>query len=607
MVNALHNTGQGVIVLNSGVPDSGFVLAEPGTISAVHQKNLLHLDRHGWREPLEATPDTLECAANDPLLSRTLNVVRGEVKRTLVFQKIMSEPMFLNPRDLPEVTDEDIDTFIANHIRSFSLLIHSVWLFAQGEIADAVDKHCSALEQAEQEWNAFVAFYEDRMTRTMAAIKALDDGKLKEMSEPAYQEFIDMSSARFADDPLKRASILGLLKTGSISDDLCSLAKHYMKVDKTGRRSRFLWELGLAFSEASPPLAHSADDFSHNLAYLDLRQRGARGMQLLRRLVGVPHVFFSRFAAEQAAQDTPFGEGLRTHFQNVKDATVSATKHVDQPGNAVVLGAGKLVITPTAEMLNEQVTDGVPKFPRIKLIELGDGLTEKAVGEMVGSDEIDSQQASRLDILRGDATLILTKLTSEIDRIMEEALRRGTGFPRNQIAEIYRDLSENPFGMGRFAPSASERTFADESISFAVLTVASQDFVSPIKDYIDVWARCFSLEDEDKKVLDQWDGLTKNIENRLDGLILADMWRSLSRGGVMFFTEPTGMRRKVCSDEGEQMQKADFFDEQGLISVVPTGLYDVAERRTWHRPINDPRVKEGEAYFIIESLALKKK
>ena len=87
--------------------------------------------------------------------------------------------------------------------------------------------------------------------------------------------------------------------------------------------------------------------------------------------------------------------------------------------------------------------------------------------------------------------------------IIPDRLKSRLWFPRGQIRELIKELEEWP-GILNYAIPNSERIIEDGLVSIAVMGTALQDFVSPIKTYLNLWSELFILEDEDRKVREEW-------------------------------------------------------------------------------------------------------
>lgn len=115
-----------------GHHQTGFEPVADDAREELRRVNETFLRESGYFDAVARNMDALGTLLDDPLLVRTLEVLRRQVHGQLHMQKLMSVPIIVHSKDLPEVTEEDVTRFLSIHLVSFALLLRSVCCFARG-------------------------------------------------------------------------------------------------------------------------------------------------------------------------------------------------------------------------------------------------------------------------------------------------------------------------------------------------------------------------------------------------------------------------------------------------------------------------------------------
>ena len=573
--------------------------------------NRKYLEAKGWLEAIEGFDYEPLYFLEDPDMPRYMDVIERQTKQSLAIIKNFLEPMIVSPRDTPEVTPEEVSEHVRARLRSFVHFYQSIYYLASNDAGRAAQAYQKALEESEKEYLVINQLEEKRTKDTITAIENVGHEEIKNLALPAYLDTIERLRRRKKEENIQRSGFVGTFIKGNFSDDLFQIAHEvFMRRREDIPKAEFLFAQGLSLYDPLKPNRHLAKDFAENLAFLRLvRDPHYRGIDLLRPIIEAKHSSFNAWSQAMILTDTLLSKGLRSHFERVKKETLEASSRVNENGVAVVLGAGAFVIFPLADLLKEKLPDGSLKYKKIILVEIAPDISKRALEELISSGQITKEEAARTEIFPIDATHLLRNLTSKIDGIFENAISQSNTaneplqFPRDEIADLLAEL-RNPEKIQNYESPVDERAIGSGSIKLVVLGVALQDFVSPIKDYIDIWAQLFRLEPEDSEVLELWDKSHDQIEQNVASVVIRDMSRILSAEGIAFIAEPIGIQ---LADKGETREVL-FQGKEGIRSLVPQSVpMQPVNSVRWFRPLNDQRSGEPEKNFIIEGLTLQNK
>ncbi|MGB2706181.1 MAG: HAD-IA family hydrolase [Candidatus Omnitrophota bacterium] len=584
---------------------TGFELRTEEERREIRAKNQVYLKEKGWWDEIKSIRYRPFYILEEPELPKIMDIIAEEVERFEMFRKHMVVPMIVHPDDIPKVTDDEVVQIIRDHIKSFAYFLQSVFYYAQGDRKKGALAYKKALRQAEIEHPKEIQRTEKALQKMLKSIQAIEDRELSQIAEEAFRD--SMSYIRgIVQAPNIRTSLLSLLVRGNISEDLYALANEIYIKSYDFEKTRFLFELGLYFYDDKIEHRYIPKDFALNLAFIELYTNPeARGVRLIQSILGIVHGMFTRWVQLRVSEEDQIAKGLQTHFKRMKDSTMEASSYVQESGTAVVLGAGSFVVLPLVEMLRETLPDGTLKYKKIILVELGVGLSEEALDDLIRKNTITQDEASRIEIVNTDASLILDRLTARIDKIMLNALRdKSRKFPRQEIEKLFKELAD-PAQVVRFALPADERPFSEKDvIFFGIFAMAIQDFVSSIKDYIGIWSKFFYKDMEDWEVLRQWDEeYSRKVQKNVAGLIIEDLSRMLRPQGMIFLADGVGLQY----EKDGKKEHTYFYGPEGLKALVSGNLpLQIINRDSWSRPLNVTGQEVDNKHFLIESLALRK-
>ena len=580
------------------------ILNEPERSETI-AANKKYLETKGWLGAVEGLDYAPLYFLEDPDMPRHMDLIERETERDLQIERILSEPIILGPEDTLEITKEEVSNHVKATLRSFVHFYQSVYYLASNDAEHAAQAYERALRESEKEYTSVVRLAEERMQK----IRAPNEQELKNLALSPYLNTIRQME-QMMKESVQRTGLVGTLSEGNFSDDLFRLA-HVAFIQQTQDlpKAELLLTLGLGLYDPLKPNEYLADDFAKSLAVIRLiRDPHYRGIDLLRPVIEAKHSSFNAWSQAQILTDTPLAQGLKSHFGRVKEETLKASLQVKEKGTAVVLGAGAFVIFPLVELLKEKLPNGTPKYEKIILVEIAPGISKRALDQLVSKGQITPEEAARTEILPVDATHLLKKVTSKIDGIFQKAVEtsRSTGqprqFPRAEIATLIGELADSK-QIVNYELSLDERDIKAGATKFVVLGVAIQDFVSPIKTYIDIWSRLFGLTKEDEEALEQWDRLTNRIRQNVGSVVVQDMARVLLPKGIAFIAEPIGIQVSHNAESQEIL----FSGEEGIKSMVPgSAPMQVVDSVRWFRPVNYQSPNEPERKFIVEGLTIRK-
>lgn len=586
---------------------TGFELGTEAERAEIRARNRKYLKAKGWWDEIESIRYRPRFIEEDPNLPRIMERIADEMKARRTLWNLFVTPAIVPSENVLRVTDDDINKAIEYYIKSFAYLLQSAFFYSQGEHRRAAEAYQRALRQAEKEFSTLLQETEGTLQEILASIRSMEDPELRQRAEKEMLETIARITTKMKQLPSKRVGLLQFFDTGVISDDLFTLANDIFMRTGDPVRARYLFRLGLDLYEEKS--YRTPEDFAINLAYLDmLTNPEAQGVNLLQSVLGIVHEKFTQWSQAQAALQTPLGKRLRAHYKKMRAKTMEASAYVKKRGTAVVLGAGSLVILPLAEMLKERLSDGTTlKYQKILLVELGEGITEQVLDDLIRKGEITAEEAERVQIVRSDATHILEGITTRIDEIISAAKQmEPRKFPREEIAEFFKEIAD-PNQLVRYALPVDERLLSNDSVNFAVFTSATQDFASPIKNYIDIWSKFFVLDSEDRKTLDQWNKeYDVQIRKNVACLVIEDLSRILTPQGIILFADLVGLQAEAYQDKQEERRC--LYGPAGIRELLPKNLpFQTVDWDTWLRPVNVEQGEEERKWNqIIESLILKK-
>lgn len=326
---------------------------------------------------------------------------------------------------------------------------------------------------------------------------------------------------------------------------------------------------------------------------LEIRN-GLRGMGVVSEVMYAKKGPFERYITRELESDSQAGLGIKRHFDLNKKRTLEAAQLVNKPGTALVLGAGRFMVLPLAELLRERLPDGKMKFERIILLDIDTDSTDEKLRDMVKNGEIASDERARIIVLPFDATCALVSLTAAIDAIVEDAASRDDiEGAISSVEGLLNDISD-PKKLREYMDDGYAQFRADEDVNFIVLSMALDDFYAGMVSYASYMLMAYFGSSKDRQGK-SWiyrpgydDLLSKNstiafsigrsIMDRLEEIILPE--------GVIFVSDVSYFGNRPF---------ADIFSQDSKLETV--------EKGSWIRPAND---RSGPDY-TIEYRALRKK
>lgn len=575
--------------------------AKANAAAEIRARNREYLKSKGWWDEIGSIRYRPLFIEEMPDLPEIMDQIAEREKENKTLARKILVPLFVSLDDIPKVTDEEIKGVIKDHIKSLAYFLQSTFLYSQGKDRGAARAYQKALKQARKEYPRAIQRKREELRNILVSIRSITNQKLRQMVEEEFLKTIELAEKVLDQSLNRKIGLLGLFDTATISDDIFTSAEElYMRRGRLDD-ARILFKLGLSLYNANEENYHIPRDFAFNIALIDLiTNPKARGIELLKPILATIHGMFTGWFFAKVSSQSQLGKNLEMHSKQTKDNTMQASSYVKEHGVAVVLGAGQFVVLPLVEMLREKMPDSTLKYDKIVLVELGENLSEQALNDLVSKGAVAEEEANRVEIINADASLILEKLTSRIDEIMYVAVKqKPKKFPSREIEGLFREIADQQ-QITNYVIPVDKRLFADRSIKFIVLAMAISDFTCPIKDYIDIWSRCFPDDDESSRVLREWSEMYDfQVQRNVADLVIKESSRILSDGGVIFFADPIG----EVEDDGANKRKV-LYGPKGLEELIPpdSPLY-IVNRKEWIRPFNIEAQKGG---YVIEALALKK-